>query len=199
MYFSFSLLVLRDYSFPSLSHSFSLSLSLSRARARAPPPPPPPSPLTQHLSSLIIVIALILAIFQLVSYSFFWLALSGTTTAWIYLRFYQKRDQGLRGDMSEGFSFATFFPELLHPLLSTLGGFVYHLLVSVKVCPKTVRTYDVGAPSTIKLTLPGTDPADAQRRKYVSCLVAVNYLFPSHLVYTCTSTCISKALLQGGA
>ena len=121
--------------------------------------------LSQHLSLLIIFISLILALCQLVSYAFFWLSLSGTAIAWIYLRFYQKRDQGLRGDMSEGFAFATFFPEMIQPPLATLGGFVYHLLVSVKVCPKTVRTYDVGAPSTIKLTLPGTDPVDAQRRK----------------------------------
>ena len=114
---------------------------------------------------LIITIAFILAIFQVVSYSFCWLAFSGTATAWIYLRFYQKKDQGLRGDMSESFAFATFFPEMFQPPLATLGGFTYHLLVSIKVCPKTVRTYDVGAPSTIKLTLPGTDPVDAQRRK----------------------------------
>ena len=145
----------------------SLSLSLSHTHTHTNPPLSHDQSLypSQHLSSLIIITSLILAICQLVPYSFFWLALSGTATAWTYLRFYQKRDQGLRGDMSEGFAFATFFPELLHPVLSTLGGFVYHLLVSVKVCPKTVRTYDVGAPSTIKLTLPGTDPADAQRRK----------------------------------
>ena len=120
---------------------------------------------TQHLSLVIITIMFIFAILQLVTYAFCWLAISGTVTAWIYLRFYQKRDQGLRGDMSEGFAFATFFPEMIQPPLATLGGFVYHTLVSIKVCPKTVRTYDVGAPSTIKLTLPGTDPVDAQRRK----------------------------------
>lgn len=51
------------------------------------------------------------------------------------------------------------------PPLATVGGFLFHLLVSLKICPKTVRTYDVSASSTIKLTLPGTDPVDAQRRK----------------------------------
>lgn len=54
---------------------------------------------------------------------------------------------------------------LFRPPLATMGGFLFHLLVSVKICPKTVRTYDVSASSTIKLTLPGTDPVDAQRRK----------------------------------
>ena len=41
---------------------------------------------------------------------------------------------------------------------------MFHLLVSVKVC-KNVRTYDVSASSTIKLSLPGTHPVDVQRRK----------------------------------
>lgn len=59
------------------------------------------------------------------------------------------------------------------PALARLGGFVYHLLVSVKVCPKIERTYDVAAPSRINLTLSGTDRVDAQRRKYVE-----GYLVP---------------------
>jgi len=50
-------------------------------------------------------------------------------------------------------------------VLATMSGFIFHLLVSMKVCPKTVRTYDVGSSSTIKVSLPGADSADAQRRK----------------------------------
>ncbi len=57
------------------------------------------------------------------------------------------------------------------PLLATLGDVLYLILVRLRVCPKTVRTYDVSAPSAIKLTLPGTAPIDAQRRKYVAAFV----------------------------
>lgn len=66
----------------------------------------------QHLPVVVIFIALLLAVFKLVFYAHSLLALSGTLTAWIYLRFYQRRDGG-RGDMTESFAFATFFPELM--------------------------------------------------------------------------------------
>ena len=70
-----------------------------------------PLPHTQHLPLLIIVIAITLACFSVVSFTFPWLAVTGTFTAWIYLRFYQKKEQDTRGDMAESFAFATFFPE----------------------------------------------------------------------------------------
>jgi hypothetical protein len=54
---------------------------------------------------------MVLAVFHVVSLPFFWLVLSGIIISWVYLRFYQKKEQGSRGDMSEGFAFATFFPE----------------------------------------------------------------------------------------
>lgn len=87
-----------------------------------PPPSSPPSPLPlllpllphahmQHLPLLIIVIAITLACIKVVPFTFAWLAVMGTLTSWIYLRFYQKKEQDSRGDMSEGFAFATFFPE----------------------------------------------------------------------------------------
>ena len=50
------------------------------------------------------------------------------------------------------------------PPLARLGGFVFYLLVSVNIC-RTVRTYDYSTSSTIKLSLPGADQVDAQRRK----------------------------------
>lgn len=59
------------------------------------------------------MLSLLLALFRVVSYPFFWLVLSGTLFSWTYLRFYQKKEQGNRGDMSEGFAFATFFPEAI--------------------------------------------------------------------------------------
>ena len=37
--------------------------------------------------------------------------LSGVIIAWVYLRFYQPRGKGIKGDMSEHFAFATFFPD----------------------------------------------------------------------------------------
>jgi len=52
------------------------------------------------------------------------------------------------------------------PLVSVASGSVFQLLVMTSICPEAIRTYDVGASSSaITITLPGTLPADAQRRK----------------------------------
>lgn len=40
-------------------------------------------------------------------------------------------------------------------------------MVKIGACAKPVRTYDVGAPSAITISLPGMDPADAERRRFV--------------------------------
>ncbi|RXM95664.1 Transmembrane protein 115 [Acipenser ruthenus] len=78
-----------------------------------------------------------------------------------------------RGDMSDHFAFASFFPEILQPLVGLLAGLVHSILVKVKVCRKTVKRYDVGAPSSITISLPGTDPQDAERRRQLA-LKALN-------------------------
>ncbi|XP_019718704.1 transmembrane protein 115 [Hippocampus comes] len=96
----------------------------------------------------------------------------GALSGWVYLRFYQRHSRG-RGDMSDHFAFASFFPEALQPAVGLLAGFVHATLVKVKVCRKMVKRYDVGAPSSITISLPGTDPQDAERRRQLA-LKALN-------------------------
>ena len=91
----------------------------------------------------------------------------GLLSSWVYLRFYQRHSRG-RGDMSDHFAFATFFPEILQPAVGLAANLVHTLLVKVRLCRKTVKRYDVGAPSSITISLPGTDPQDAERRRYRS-------------------------------
>lgn len=67
----------------------------------------------QHLPLMVTVLALFLALLKLVSFTHSLLAFNGIVVSWLYLRFYEKQDSGQRGDMSESFSFATFFPELM--------------------------------------------------------------------------------------
>ncbi|NWU91898.1 TM115 protein, partial [Upupa epops] len=88
------------------------------------------------------------------------------------LRFYQRHSRG-RGDMSDHFAFATFFPEIVQPVVGLVANLVHRFLVKVKVCRKTVKRYDVGAPSSITISLPGTDPQDAERRRQLA-LKALN-------------------------
>ncbi|KAK3732842.1 hypothetical protein QZH41_012358, partial [Actinostola sp. cb2023] len=91
--------------------------------------------------------------------------LSGIIIAWLYLRFYQPRARGSRGDLSEDFSCASFFPEQLQVPIRTLSNLIFNFMIKIGACSKPVRTYDVGAPSAITISLPGMDPADAERRR----------------------------------
>ncbi|NXD16182.1 TM115 protein, partial [Nothocercus nigrocapillus] len=93
-------------------------------------------------------------------------------SGWVYLRFYQRHGRG-RGDMSEHFAFATFFPGVLQPPVALLANAVHGALVKLRICRKTVKRYDVGAPSSITISLPGTDPQDAERRRQLA-LKALN-------------------------
>nr|CAG4651844.1 EOG090X06Q3 [Triops cancriformis] len=91
--------------------------------------------------------------------------MSGVLISWIYLRFYQKHSNGTRGDMADNFTFASFFPNVLQPPMDMVASALYSLLVRLKVCRKPVRKYDVGAPTAITISLPGTEPQDAERRR----------------------------------
>lgn len=97
----------------------------------------------------------------------------GILISWIYLRFYQKHSNGNRGDMNDNFSFASFFPSQAQPIICVLSNTVFNFLVRVKICRKPQRRYDVSSPTTITVTLPGTEPHDAERRKQLA-LKALN-------------------------
>ncbi|XP_007888686.1 transmembrane protein 115 [Callorhinchus milii] len=121
---------------------------------------------------MILVIISVLRLTTLLSSSMLSSYGYGVLTSWVYLRFYQKHSRG-RGDMSDHFAFATFFPEILQPLMSVVANVIYSVLVKIKICKKTVKRYDVGAPSSITISLPGTDPQDAERRRQLA-LKALN-------------------------
>ena len=63
--------------------------------------------------------------------------------------------------------FFSFFPSRLQPIISIVSNTVFLALVKVKICKKPQRKYDISSSSnaTITITLPGTDPTDAERRK----------------------------------
>lgn len=52
------------------------------------------------------------------------------------------------------------------PPIKWLSNSLFVLLISMKICPKQVRRYNVGGPSSVTISLPGIDPVDAERRKY---------------------------------
>lgn len=74
----------------------------------------------------------------------FFLSWSGFLTAWIYLRFFRAAPslatsatgEGavMKGDASDTFAFAHFFPEPIEKLLSPVCDSIYDVLVQAKVC-----------------------------------------------------------------
>ncbi|KAI9884500.1 MAG: hypothetical protein M1823_003715 [Watsoniomyces obsoletus] len=83
------------------------------------------------------------------------LAWTGFLTGWIYLRFYKfspdlsstatGRTMGIRGDASETFSFATFFPEPISFGIAAVTDRVYDVLVAARICtPFSAEDVEVG-------------------------------------------------------
>jgi len=106
---------------------------------------------------------------------------SGLVVSWIYLRFYQMHANGSRGDTADGFSFASFFPNVLQPPMAAIGNALFAFLVKIRVCRRQVRRYDVGGGSlgggpggvsasgpSISISLPGVDNHDTERRRQIA-------------------------------
>ena len=47
------------------------------------------------------------------------LTITGVLVGWVYLRFYQQKGKGAKGDLRDGFAFATFFPKPLQYVFSS--------------------------------------------------------------------------------
>ncbi|XP_062515786.1 transmembrane protein 115-like isoform X2 [Corticium candelabrum] len=121
---------------------------------------------SQMLPIVIVAISTAASLYGVTSVAFVPLVGWGIVVSWIYLRFYQKRRHSdSRGDHSDTFAFATFFPEPLQPAVNSMSSPVYNLLSRTKLCPKRTRTVDITALSSVTINLPGVDKADAERRK----------------------------------
>ena len=72
------------------------------------------------------------------------LAWFGFLSSWIYLRFYKRQpdlssastgDTGsIRGDASETFAFAYFWPDVVHGPVAAVSDAIYNALVSLRIC-----------------------------------------------------------------
>ncbi|RUS79844.1 hypothetical protein EGW08_012370 [Elysia chlorotica] len=126
-----------------------------------------------HIPLTLLVFIIIMRLSGLLPGPYPYMYAMGMIVSWIYLRFYQKHTNGNRGDMAENFSFASFFPSQLQPLVAVISNSIFSVFVRMKLCNKPQRKYDVSSPTTITVTLPGTEPHDAERRKQLA-LKALN-------------------------
>ena len=60
---------------------------------------------------LLLFLSCTLTLLGVLSLSYSIMSFTYVMASWVYLRFYQIRADGTRGDMSDNFSFASFFPE----------------------------------------------------------------------------------------
>ncbi|XP_064082745.1 transmembrane protein 115-like [Macrobrachium nipponense] len=119
----------------------------------------------RHVPLLLFITALLLYLCHLLEGLYTTMIGCGIAVSWVYLRFYQVHSNGTRGDMADTFAFSCFFPTVMQPPIQVVGNSVHACLVRAKVCRRPIRKYDVGAPSTIAISLPGMDPHDAERRR----------------------------------
>ncbi|EDV28112.1 uncharacterized protein TRIADDRAFT_53366 [Trichoplax adhaerens] len=67
----------------------------------------------KHVPIILICIVASLSLLKVLNMSDLCMAFFGFLNGWIYLRFLQKKANESKGDFSDGFAFATFFPEVI--------------------------------------------------------------------------------------
>lgn len=117
-----------------------------------------------------------LSLTPLLTSASFFLAVFGFLTSWTYLRFYKtvfpdldsSQPAALRGDASETFALAEFFPGPVKPFVAALSEQVFGLLVAMRVCTPFSQA-DVSAArgdsTYLQRGVPGSARAEAERRR----------------------------------
>jgi membrane associated rhomboid family serine protease len=116
-----------------------------------------------------------LSLTPILSAASFFLVTNAFLTSWTYLRFYKpafpdletSQPTSLRGDASETFAFAEFFPDPVKPFVSTFSNQIYNILVSLRICtPFSAADVSASRGDTfIQRGAPGGARAEAERRR----------------------------------
>ncbi|TQV91500.1 rhomboid family protein [Cordyceps javanica] len=127
----------------------------------------------------------VLGLTPLLSPAAVWQAMYGFLASWTYLRFYKtvfpdldaSQPTSLRGDASETFAFAEFFPAPAKPVVAALANQVFDVLVAVRLCTP-FSAADVSAARGDALPrrsagggaggAPGGARAEAERRRAIA-------------------------------
>lgn len=120
----------------------------------------------------------VLSLTPLLSRAALWLAIFGFLTSWTYLRFYKTifpdiesgQSAPLRGDASETFAFAEFFPAPVKPAVATVSEQVFDILVSLRICTPFALADGPSYRSDVGLSrrAPGGARAEAERRRAIA-------------------------------
>ena len=117
----------------------------------------------------------ILSLTPLLSSASFCLAIFGFLTSWTYLRFYKavfpdldsSQPTSLRGDASETFAFAEFFPGPVKPFVAAFADQVFDVLVAMRLCtPFSHSDMSIArGERPLQRGQPGGARAEAERRR----------------------------------
>ncbi|CAF1300158.1 unnamed protein product [Adineta steineri] len=118
-----------------------------------------------HVPLLIIILSTILWVAHAVPIHFLIMLSFGIIISWTYLRFFQIHQNGTKGDMSSTFSFASFFPSFISPIISVFANTIFEIFVKIKLCQPYVKKYNASSSSSVTITIPGAEAADADRRR----------------------------------
>lgn len=124
---------------------------------------------------LYIGLVTVLSLTPLLTSASFFLAIFGFLTSWTYLRFYKtvfpdldaSQPTSLRGDASETFAFAEFFPAPAKPLVAGISAQIFNVLVAMRLCVP-FSAADVSAArgdNFLQRGVPGSARAEAERRR----------------------------------
>ncbi|KAJ1974343.1 hypothetical protein H4R35_003656 [Dimargaris xerosporica] len=101
-------------------------------------------------------------------YPYACLVVFGTIAAWVYLRFV-KDYNGTRGDLSDAFAFATFFPDPVQPPIRWLCEHIFRFMVWCHILRPmpAYNPYSVenGVLPTPSLSVLGDEQSEAERRR----------------------------------
>ncbi|KAG0321255.1 hypothetical protein BGZ99_004043 [Dissophora globulifera] len=127
-----------------------------------------------RVKTLPLLFALLMVLEGLISHTQiqFLMSIYGLYISWLYSRFFRVQD-GIRGDRSDTFSFASFFPEFIQPPVKALSNMCFGILVRLNVCSPTGYggsfQYDLENPQMSGMghtfTQPGSLRAEAERRR----------------------------------
>ncbi|KAK3387051.1 eukaryotic integral membrane protein-domain-containing protein [Podospora didyma] len=122
------------------------------------------------------LVALLCLTPMLASASFF-LAVYGLLTSWTYLRFYKpvfpdldtSQQASLRGDASDTFAFAEFFPGPARPFVESISSQIFNVLVAMRLCaPFTAADISAARGESTFVPRAGSARAEADRRRAIA-------------------------------
>ncbi|CAD5175395.1 rhomboid-like protein 19 [Musa acuminata AAA Group] len=114
------------------------------------------------MPTLVTLISIATSFFITDSVSYLPTLLFGIYMSWIYLRYFQKRPEtSLKGDPSDDFSFSSFFPEFLRPILDPITS-LFHWVFCGR---RSGSSAELRGRSLDASPLPGSDSIEAARRR----------------------------------